>query len=66
MLILVFILQCGKWWWKIRLGGVVRRGGILREWLCCDWSPVCPCQAGAVGLHQPGPGAGLGRNLQQC
>ena len=35
--------------------------------------PVCPCdevccqaQAGELELRQPGPGAGLGRSLQQC
>ena len=29
-------------------------------------SPVCLCQAGAVELHQPGPGAGLERSQQRC
>ena len=66
MFILVFILKFGKWWWKICLGGMVRRGGILRGWLCCDGVLCVRVWRGRWGNNSRAQGAGLERNLQQC
>ena len=45
-------------------GDGLPRGSFVRV-AVSGLSPVCPCQAGAMELRQPGPGAGLERNRQQ-